>query len=319
MPNSRGDDPHPEVTVVMAAFNVAGYLDDALASVRRQSLASIEIIVVDDGSTDKTPEILQRHAQDDPRIKPMTAGGAGPAGARNLAISQATGRWIAVIDADDLVDEHRLAQMVEAGDELGADAVADNMIAFYEPATTHEHAWIDRARWPSNRWLTFDDVMAGGLGDPPAPELGYLKPILRRERLIALGQPYRDDLLIGEDFDLMARWTSAGLSYLYMPDPGYRYRRRASSISYRLSTVQIDQMIAALDGMDPDTPRFNAESLGARKASLENLKRYAHRVERLKRRDYSALPPLLIDADSRRRLTTSVREGIWRRVASSRA
>ena len=272
------------------------------------------MVVVDDGSTDGTPDILARHIRQDRRIRDIKASGRGPAAARNLAIAQARGRWIAVVDADDFIKPDRLALMVDAGDRQGVDAVADNMVAFYDSGAPSAHAWIAPAIWSSPRLLTFEDMMKGGLGDPPKPELGYLKPLLRRDRLTLLGQPYREDLMIGEDFDLMARWTSAGLSYLYLPEAGYLYRRRASSISYRLSAVQIDQMIKALDGLDRAASRFDERSVGARKASLEAMRRYAQRVDRLKRRDLSALAPLLVDGDYRRKLAASAHEGLRRRL-----
>lgn len=318
MPNISTNDAQPIVSVVMAAYNVGDYIDEALSSVRRQSLDQIEIIVVDDGSTDTTAEILARHAQEDRRITSVAGSGAGPAGARNLAIARARGQWIAIVDADDLIDCHRLARLVEAGDRHNADAVADNMIAFYDPKTAAEHVWIDPAIWPTERLITFRDMMDGGGGEPPAPELGYLKPILRKDRLALLDQHYRDDLVIGEDFDLMARWTAAGFSYLYAPDAGYRYRRRASSLSYRLSTEQIDQMISALDGLDRAAPSFNPDAVNARKTRLQCVRRYTNRVGRLKQYDFSALAPLIIDADCRIRLKESLREGLKRRIATAR-
>src|SRR5450830_1503575 len=102
----------PIVSVVMAAFNVENYLPQALKSVQQQSLQSLEIIVVDDGSTDQTKAILTDQAVQDRRIRVLSAHGAGPAGARNLAIANARGRWISIVDADDLIDPDRLERMV---------------------------------------------------------------------------------------------------------------------------------------------------------------------------------------------------------------
>ena len=304
----------PTATVVMAAFNVAEYIDDALSSVRNQSLKAIEIVVVDDGSTDATPDILARHAQEDHRIRVLRTKGVGPAGARNFAFAHARGRWISIVDADDVVLPNRLARMIDAGEKFGVDAVADNLTAFYEGSTIADHAWIDPAYWSSERLLTFEDLMKGGLGAPPSPELGYLKPVLRRERLTDFAPPYREDLLIGEDFDLMARWLAAGRTYLYLPAAGYRYRRRTSSISYRLTPGQIEQMVGALNDLDRDAPGFDGACVDRRKANLENMLRYARRVARLKRRDLSALAPLVTDQDYRRRFGASVLEGVSRRL-----
>ncbi|MFN7110049.1 MAG: glycosyltransferase family 2 protein [Brevundimonas sp.] len=318
MSNSTGAPQDSVVTVVVAAFNVEAYVDEALLSIRGQSLDAIEILVVDDRSTDGTRERLVRQSLLDPRIRIIDGPGNGPAAARNMAIGQAQGRWIAIVDADDVIEPDRLARLTAEGDRHAVDAVADNMIAFYEEDPTRDHPWIDAAVWPTPRALTFQDLMNGGLGAPPAPELGYLKPVLRRARLAQLGDVYRENLVIGEDFDLMARWTAAGFTYRYEPQAGYRYRRRVSSLSYRLSPDQIDDMIAALDRLDRTATQFDAASVAYRTAALREVQLYARRVERLKRRDLTALAALLADADGRRRLKTSIREGLGRRLRSLR-
>lgn len=304
----------PVVSVVMAAFDVAPYIDQALFSVRGQSLEAIEILVVDDGSTDGTRLILERHRKEDDRIRILDGAGRGPAAARNLAIAQARGRWIAIIDADDLIAPNRLAYMTTEADRAHLDAVADNMTAFYEDAAVSDHLWIAPQIWPERRPLTFDDLMAGGLGTPPAPELGYLKPLLRRDRLAQLASPYREDLIIGEDFDLMARWTAAGFSYGYLPEPGYRYRRRTSSLSYRLTADQIEGMLVALEAFGSDLPERSARGLARRRDALLAIQRYTRRVDRLKRGDPTALLAISIDADNRKRFALSVREGLTRRL-----
>lgn len=316
MSNPSGAQAVPVVTVVMAAFNVAEYIDEALFSIRRQSLETIEILIVDDRSTDATRNHLVRHAREDSRIRVLDGAGRGPAAARNQAIAAARGRWIAIVDGDDVIAPDRLARMTAEAETRSVDAVADNLIAFYEGDPTRDHPWIDPDVWPTTRPLRFEDLMEGGLGEPPAPELGYLKPILRRDRLAALGSPYRETLLIGEDFDLMARWTAAGFSYRYMPEAGYRYRRRVSSLSYRLSAEQLDHMIGALNTLDTTAPGFDAAAVDRRRIALRQTQTYARRVDRLKRGDAAALAALLLDGDGRRRLAVSAREGLVRRLGA---
>lgn len=308
----------PTVSVVMAAFNVENYLPQALKSVQQQSLQSLEIIVVDDGSTDQTKAILTDQAVQDRRIRVLSAHGAGPAGARNLAIANARGRWISIVDADDLIDPDRLERMVSIAETRGVDAVADNLVAFYEAPGMKDHVWIDPAVWPSERRLTFADLMMGGLKGATQPEIGYLKPIIRRSRLAALATPYRDELVIGEDLDLMARWTAAGLSYLYLPQPGYRYRRHASSLSYRLSPDQVQGMIDALDTLDVNAPCHDAQSVAFRRSVLVAEKAYQTNLARLKSGDLAALAPLVMDPDGRRRLSRSISEGAIRRLRDAR-
>ncbi len=89
-------------SIIMPAHNVAEYLEATLQSVRAQRWADFELIVVDDGSTDATPEILARAAQVDSRLRVITTPNQGVSCARNTGIAHATGTYLAFLDADDL-------------------------------------------------------------------------------------------------------------------------------------------------------------------------------------------------------------------------
>lgn len=106
----------PLVSIVVPAFNAAAYLDEALASLRSQSLADIEIIVVDDGSTDGTGDIARRHASEDARVRLLTrdAPSGRPSCARNQALRSARSRYIAFLDADDKSVPRRLESALHA-------------------------------------------------------------------------------------------------------------------------------------------------------------------------------------------------------------
>lgn len=90
------------VSVVIPAFNAADTIDATLRSVRAQSHRRLEILVVDDGSTDNTAAIVEAHAQLDGRIRLVRQQNAGVAAARNRGIAEARGEFVAPIDADDL-------------------------------------------------------------------------------------------------------------------------------------------------------------------------------------------------------------------------
>src|SRR2546421_3823488 len=106
-----GDD--PIVSVVMAVRDGAAFLAEAVDSVRAQSLAELELVVVDDGSTDATPEILADLAGRDDRIRVLRQSGTGLSPALNRACSEARGRYLARLDADDVALPERLALQTE--------------------------------------------------------------------------------------------------------------------------------------------------------------------------------------------------------------
>lgn len=100
------------ISVVMPCHNAAPYVDEAIASVLAQDYPQVELIVVDDGSTDGSTEILQRLASENPeRITLIFQDRAGPFAARNRALAHANGNYIAFLDADDAWQPEALSRM----------------------------------------------------------------------------------------------------------------------------------------------------------------------------------------------------------------
>lgn len=100
----------PVVSVVIPAYNAARTIRETLESVGRQTMRDLEVIVVNDGSTDNTLEVVRSIA--DPRIHVVSQENTGHAGARNAGISLAGGKYIAVVDADDVWLPHKLEQQL---------------------------------------------------------------------------------------------------------------------------------------------------------------------------------------------------------------
>lgn len=112
----------PLVSVIIPAYNVESYVEAAVRSVLDQTLKDIEVIVVDDGSKDRTGEILDRMAVEDARLTVLHVQNGGAPAARNLAIDRAHGRYLVFVDADDecvpTMLEHLASLMERDGCEL---------------------------------------------------------------------------------------------------------------------------------------------------------------------------------------------------------
>lgn len=106
------------VSVIIPAWNAARYLADAIASVQAQTHTDIEIIAVDDGSTDDTPGILRRLALTEPRLRIVTRPNGGLSAARNSGIEAATGRYILFLDADDMLHPLAIEHLLTAASRL---------------------------------------------------------------------------------------------------------------------------------------------------------------------------------------------------------
>jgi len=92
---------NPEISVIIPTYNCLEYLPKAIKSIQKQHVKSIEILILDDGSTDKTWHYLSLAAKCDQRIKPIKLAGGGVAKARNYGLKTAQGKYIAFLDADD--------------------------------------------------------------------------------------------------------------------------------------------------------------------------------------------------------------------------
>ena len=125
----------PLVSVITPVRNGAEFIERALDSALSQTLANIEVVVVDDASSDGTSELVAQYRRRDERIKLITLDeNVGPGAARNRALDVAEGEWIAVLDADDTFKPSRLEHLIRVAEDAGYDAIADNL-ELVDPAT----------------------------------------------------------------------------------------------------------------------------------------------------------------------------------------
>ncbi len=115
----------PDVTVVIISFNDAARLPRAIASVQRQTLRNLEIVVVDDASTDDTEAVVRRIAKTDPRVRyeRLAENSGGCSAPRNRGIEVASAPWIMFCDSDDEYEMHACKNLLEAAERLDADVV----------------------------------------------------------------------------------------------------------------------------------------------------------------------------------------------------
>lgn len=111
----------PLLSIVVPVYNAGDYLDESLTSIRKQDYRRIEIVVIDDGSTDASPGIIQRHARADRRIVVLSQANAGVGEARRAAVAAATGEYLTFVDADDTVTRGGLRAGMDLLEDSGSD------------------------------------------------------------------------------------------------------------------------------------------------------------------------------------------------------
>jgi len=102
----------PLVSVIMPAYNVSGYIQEAINSVIAQTFSNWELILIDDGSTDSTAKIIAENGTREQRIKSFFLQKVKQSKARNVGISKASGKYIAILDSDDIIFSERFAKQV---------------------------------------------------------------------------------------------------------------------------------------------------------------------------------------------------------------
>ncbi len=135
-------DARPLVSVIVPVYNVEEYLEGCLDSVRAQSHERLEILLVDDGSTDTSPQIAARHASEDPRIRVVRQANAGLGAARNTGIREATGDFLTFVDSDDLLRRDGVHRMVASAQASGSDMVVCAAVRFDEEGRSRP-GWAD--------------------------------------------------------------------------------------------------------------------------------------------------------------------------------
>jgi glycosyltransferase involved in cell wall biosynthesis len=208
----------------MPAYNVAGFVTRAVQSILEQTHGDFEFIIIDDGSTDSTLEIVSRLARKDARISLISQANAGVSAASNRAVEMARGTLIARIDADDIAHPQRLEKQLRymrqnrdcVGLGSGMMLIDEAGLPLYPMASiAYGHREIDAA------------LMAGGwpIAQPAC--------MYRRETVLAVGG-YRADLSLHEDHDLFLRLAERG-RLENLPEILQFYRQRSTSLMGRAS------------------------------------------------------------------------------------
>jgi len=309
----------PLVSVIMANYRGARFLEESICSVLAQSISNLELIVSDDGSDDSSVEIASRMAREDSRVRVLTGkGNTGPAATRNRALEVATGEWIAIVDSDDLMQRDRLEMLVKWGDSHACNIVADDLTYFGDEEMPAGRTLFRAASKPVPKFVSADLYIQAEIQGSGLPRLGYLKPLIRHPALA--GTTYNEALRVGEDFDLLLRLLLKGEKLFITQESYYQYRRHSSSISHRLSEEKVEAMIAAQRDLESaDVPVHTQKFLHLRRNSLEHLLAYERLVLQIKQQDLAGAARSLMKRPALvKNLFQSLTESFTRRIAQRR-
>lgn len=215
-------DMEPKISIVIPVYNVEAFLPRCLDSVVAQTLREIEIICVDDGSPDRSIEVLNRYAAQDGRIRVISQENRGLGGARNRGVGAARGEYLLFVDSDDWIDPDYCRALYEAARESGAD-VACASILKTRPS---------RSKW-TIRYT--ERLVAGTLDDRfriahCPPDFYVMNKLMRRATIERLGLRFRERVCY-EDVEYMMRLLGECDKLVTVPGVTYHYIFNAGSIT----------------------------------------------------------------------------------------
>jgi succinoglycan biosynthesis protein ExoO len=213
-----------DFSVLMPAYNVSGIIERAIRSAAAQTLPPLEILVIDDCSTDNTVEVVKALARDIPSLRVLsTPANGGPSAARNVGLRAAKGDWIGLLDADDAWKPGRLERLSEVARETSADFVADNQV-LWDPVAEAQFKPTYYDLPEAQKQITLLDVFrADDNFNFSKASFALMKPIWRRKFLADHKLEYNESMKIGEDFFLLAESLFNGAKVILIKEAYYIY------------------------------------------------------------------------------------------------
>lgn len=261
----------PDVSVVIAAFNAQATIARAIDSALRQQGVAVEIVVVDDCSTDRTLEVVRSLDAAPLRVVALERN-CGPGGARNAGLEAATGRFVAVLDADDTMHPDRLARLIARAEAGAAQIVVDNLEV--QAAGGDGVSMFRRKLLEDMTELSLAGFIAANLMFDDSPSFGYMKPVFERDFIERNGLRYDAGLRIGEDYMLLASALAEGGRCVVEADPLYAYHISVGSISRVLELAHVEAMLEA-DAAFMQRYRLEGAALAAQMRRTRSLARAA--------------------------------------------
>ena len=207
------------ISVIIPLYNADAYLSRCLDSVLNNTYQSLQIICIDDGSTDNSRQILEYYCRNDPRILVVHTDNHGVSMARNEGLKRAAGQWISFIDSDDWIHPHFFETLLIIAQKTNADIITSNI----------QHV---------TKFLPFEDISTSDI----SPHLLDGNPWNWSGRFYVTGRLFKREIVINQRFDETIRYgedTLFNINIIFQPSiriccidqPLYYYYDRAGSLS----------------------------------------------------------------------------------------
>jgi glycosyltransferase involved in cell wall biosynthesis len=283
------------------AFDAEATIGAALASVQGQTERRVEILVVDEGSADRTGEIATAAADADARVRYIRLDAKlGPGAARNRAFALARGRWIALLDSNDRFHAHRLERLIALGERTGADIVSDDLLLCREAGL--DEVMIPHEQLAEETLLSTAAFIKGNIGSRKHPRCsyGFMQPLFRRAFLARNRLSYDERHPFAGDFLFYVECLARGARWWVTPEPMcFRTVREGSPAEWRSTEALLRLRAAAQRLLADRRPAIDpslAHAIRQRRAKADRACYRRAFADAVKRRRFDVAVTLLFES-----------------------
>ena len=224
-----------KISIIIPVYNSSKYLSKCLDSVINQTYSNLEIICINDGSTDKSLTILKKYRKKDERIKIVNQKNCGVSIARNKALEMAVGEYIMFVDSDDFIDNDMIEKLYNLTDNKRIDIVRCGYIKEYKDKST-KHSIV------SIKGEIIDDK--GKIYEMFINNYYLNSPCCQLIRKRCIKNYFNEDIKIGEDYLFNLDLYTNACKFIFIPECYYHYNYNDNSAT---TTISVDKIIKSCD------------------------------------------------------------------------
>ena len=227
-----------KISIIVPVYNVEHELSRCVDSILNQSYTNIEVILVDDGSTDRCPSICDAFVMKDRRVRVIHKPNGGLSSARNAGLREASGEWILYVDSDDYILNDSCERLIAVGAKYDCDIVSADAIREFNGGREYMvHGSLADGKCYPSRDFIIKTVKPCEWYAPAWLNL-YKRSFLIENNLFFV------EGLLHEDMEMQPRVFLAAKTVVYCAYPFYRYVDRASSI---MNASKVDERVTAME------------------------------------------------------------------------
>lgn len=234
------------VSIIVPIYNVEKYIKKCLDSIVSQSLKNIEIILINDGSSDKCGEIIDEYALIDKRIRVVHQFKSGPSKARNVGVQMASGEFIGFVDPDDWIDKDMFSILYNAASKFEADSV---ICGFYEYYQTTSDSTEVGYKFLQERNIGLNTVRHNILVPLLSGKLHSFtwNKLYKRSILIGNNVQSPEDMPLMQDIVFNIKAFSVMENTIYIDQPLYYFRRHSSSNTLKFRPDKFNTLLRLIE------------------------------------------------------------------------